>query len=62
MKIEGLSPVPCPSTLWGKRVDGIHLMLSQLCRANSPAIDSQTRAFCELCLAPCLLTPSVPGS
>lgn len=35
-KIEGSSPVPCPSTLWGKQVHDIHPVTSQLkCNSGS---------------------------
>lgn len=34
MKIEGLSPLPCPPTQWGRRVGGVHLVLPQLGGGN----------------------------
>lgn len=59
-KIEGSSPVPCPSTLWGKQVHDIHPVTSQLQKLTGSAIDSQTRAFAS-CAWPLLSARSLSG-
>lgn len=57
-KIEGSSPAPCPSTLWGKQVHDIHPVMSQLQKLTGSATDSQTRAFAS-CAWPLLSARSL---